>query len=320
MMRVARLGLLVCVGVLGVLALYSALGTLSAEHDYPPIGEFVEVDGVRLHYVDAGEGKPIVLLHGASSTLREFTVSIVTNLSDSYRVIAFDRPGYGYSERPAGRWPDPAYQARLFRGALGQLGVDQPILVGHSWSGSVALAYMLDYPEDVAGSVLLAGVSHPWEGGVYWTYDVAQIPVLGELLAGTLLYPVGQLKLDDIAVEVFAPNAVVPGHLERTGAVLALRPGTFLANAEDVGQLSDYLRGQSQRYGDIERPLLLITGDSDGIVPPRNHAERLIKVAPWAQLEVLPNAGHALHHIYPERVSALIKDFGRRVWDGKIGT
>jgi pimeloyl-ACP methyl ester carboxylesterase len=165
--------------ILPSLAILTRLGALAAEQRHPPAGAFAEIEGVRLHYTDAGSGPPIVLVHGASTSLLDFQASIAGRLSKKHRVIAVDRPGHGYSERPPGVWPDPAQQARLIRLLAHALGVERPIIVGRSWSGSVVLAYLLDYPDEAAGGVLLAGGSHPWEGGVAWYNDVATVPVLG---------------------------------------------------------------------------------------------------------------------------------------------
>ena len=85
-------------------------------------------------------------------------------LAARYRVIALDRPGHGYSERPADAWPNPLAQAHIAHGLAQGLGLERPILVGHSWAGSLVLAYLLAYPGEAAGAVLLAGGTHPWEG------------------------------------------------------------------------------------------------------------------------------------------------------------
>ena len=76
-------------------ALYSWVASQWIEHEYPPIGQFIEVDGLRLHYVmqGQGDGPALLLVHGASSNLREFTSSIMPALARHHRVIAFDRPG-----------------------------------------------------------------------------------------------------------------------------------------------------------------------------------------------------------------------------------
>jgi pimeloyl-ACP methyl ester carboxylesterase len=294
------------------LSLYSVVGAARAERDFPPLGRFVEVDGLRLHYLEQGRGRPIVLIHGASSNLRDFAASIMAPLAENHRVIAFDRPGYGYSERPSGSWPDPARQAELIHKALAQLNVTRPVLVGHSWSGSVVLAYLLDYPEQSAGGVLLAGGSHPWEGGVAWTNHLAGLPGLGPLFAATLVYPAGQFLMEQAIAEVFSPNPVTPDYAERTGVPLAMRPGQFLSTAEDVRNLSDFLDRQSRRYHEIRRPLLLITGKEDDIVPPWNHADRLIEQVPHADYVIFENTGHAPHHVHSRRIAGLIDTFAKQ--------
>ena len=256
-----------------------------------------------MHYTDAGSGPAIVLVHGASTSLLDFQASIAGRLSQNYRVIAVDRPGHGYSERPPGIWPDPAQQARLIRVLVHELGVERPIIVGHSWSGSVVLAYLLDYPDETAGGVLLAGGSHPWEGGVAWYNDVATVPVLGQLFAHTVVYPFGRLSLASAVRNVFAPNPVAEGYTERTGVRLSLRPDSFLANAEDLRRLSDFLAVQSTRYGEIRHPVLAVTGEADHIVPSWNHAARLLRQIPHLEHIELEDTGHALHHAHPERVA-----------------
>lgn len=295
------------------LAILTHLGALRAEQRHPPAGAFAELDGVRLHYTDVGSGPAVVLVHGASTSLLDFQASIAGRLSEDHRVIAVDRPGHGYSERPSGVWPDPAQQARLIRELLQELGVERPLIVGHSWSGSVVLAYLLDYPDETVGGVLLAGGSHPWEGGVAWYHDVAGVPVLGELFARTLVYPLGRLLLESAVRSVFAPNPVAEGYSERTGVRLSLRPDSFLANAEDLCGLSDFLAVQSTRYGEISQPVLAVTGEADHIVPAWNHAARLLRQIPHLEHIELAETGHALHHARPERVARLIASFSRRL-------
>lgn len=305
--------LLIVLAITGMLALYSAYGAWQVERDYPPIGEFVEAAGLRLHYIDSGQGAPVVLVHGASTNLRDFTASLEPGLSQQHRVLAFDRPGHGYSERPAGAWPDPAVQARYLHAALSALGVSQPLLVGHSWSGSLVLAYLLHHAEDAAGGVLLAGGSHPWKGGVAWTNEVAELPVLGTLFAHTLLFPGGQLVLEDAIANVFRPESPSPGYLQRTGIRLVLRPDNYFANAEDLRRLSDYLAIQSRHYAQIDRPVLLIHGTADDIVPAWNHTDRLLEILPDVDVVRLPGVGHALHHTRTAQVARLISEFSQRV-------
>ena len=106
-----------------------------AERRNPPTGRFVTIDGVRLHYVERGTGRPLVLLHGNGSMI--FRTSNSSGLIDlaamKYRVIAFDRPGFGHSDRPRRTVWTPEAQAALLNAALTKMGVSQPPVFGHSW-------------------------------------------------------------------------------------------------------------------------------------------------------------------------------------------
>jgi pimeloyl-ACP methyl ester carboxylesterase len=305
-MAVWVLGVVVGLALMGVM---THVGGERAEEAHPPVGQFAVVDGVRLHYTDRGEGPPVVLIHGASTSLLDFEASLVAPLSRTHRVIAVDRPGHGYSERRDGPWPDPAEQARLIHLLLRDLGVESPVVVGHSWSGSVVLAYLLDYPDSTGGGVLLAGGSHAWEGGVAWYNDLAGVPVLGDVFVRTVTYPVGRLSIDSAIHNVFDPNPVPEGYREQTGVALSLRPSAFSANAEDVRRLSDFLATQSERYAEIDRPLLLLTGNDDEIVPSWNHADRLERQVERIERIDFDDTGHALHHARPQEVADAISRF-----------
>src|SRR4051812_11076934 len=101
--------------------------TRDAEDETPPIGRFLEVDGVRLHYIEQGQGEPLVLIHGNGTLIQDFPINgLVARLPERFRGIVFDRPGYGYSPRPRGLWP-PRAHATLFEHALQQLGVEQAL-------------------------------------------------------------------------------------------------------------------------------------------------------------------------------------------------
>ncbi len=301
----------VVLSVLLLLTLVSCIGILQSEQS-GPVGKFVTVDGVRLHYVMAGEGPgpAIVLVHGASSNLREFTSSILPVLAKSHRVIAFDRPGYGYSERPdEPEWLNPSRVATLLLDAADALGVHKPVLVGHSWAGSVVMSAMVDMPQRIAGGVLISGVAGHWAGPLHWTYSLGKVPGLNELFAWTLVQPLGRFMLADGLSEVFAPDAVPAGQVERSGLALALRPRSYLINVRDMNMLSEYMQTLSPHYNEIRLPLLIIHGESDTLVPFWNHGRRLLPVIPQAQVLLLPNTGHAPHHTRTALVSDAIHRF-----------
>jgi hypothetical protein len=113
----------------GVIATGIAAGRLNrwltkrAERHNPPIGRFITVHGVKLHYVERGSGTPLVLLHGNGSMIQDFDSSgLIDSASKRYRVIAFDRPGFGYSDRPRDTIWTPAAQADLIAAAMVKIG------------------------------------------------------------------------------------------------------------------------------------------------------------------------------------------------------
>lgn len=309
--------LIVCVSILllaVVSLLYGLHATRVAESEFPPVGTFIEIDGLKLHYLDSGDQRAetdqptIVLLHGASTSLLDFQSNLIPGLSPINRVIAIDRPGHGYSQRGSG-WPNPAEQARLVQLALSAIGVEKAIWIGHSWAGSVVLAGMLDYPTQVTAGVLLAGATHPWDTGVSWHVSLANTPLIGQLFARLVVPAVGAKALKGAVAGVFAPEPVPENYVEKTGVELSLRPEIFVNNAADRYYLSDWLETQQVRYTSLTSPLLVITGTADTIVPSWNHAERLQGSVPEAVWIRLTDAGHALHHSRRDTVIRSIKDF-----------
>lgn len=293
--------------ILMLLAGITWRGQSLIERRYPPIGDRIEIDGSRLHYVVAGEGPPILLLHGASSNLRDFQASLLPELARTHRVIAFDRPGHGYSDRLPGEWADPARVIDVLLRACEQLGLERPLVVGHSWAGSLVMSALVHQPERVAGGVLLGGVAGHWAGSVGWTYDIGGLPLLGRLFAWTLVYPVGRGRLDAAAVDVFAPDPVPAGYVDDIAIPLALRPRPFLHNVEDMRRLNEYMQTLSPRYDEIRLPLLFIHGDADTLVPWWNHGRRVLPVVPQAEVLLIPGGGHAPQHAHTMAVAAAIR-------------
>lgn len=311
-MKVLLIGALAFVAILVVAGVVTAVMTLIIAARHPPQGRFVEVEGGRLHLVERGptSGRPagtVLLLHGASTNQADMMLTLGDRLAERYRVVAVDRPGHGWSDRPGGRADaSPARQATLLRQALDVIGVSKAIVVGHSLAGAAAANLALDHAELVCGLVLLAPATHPWPGGVTWYYTPATAPGLGWLFTHTVTLPIGLAVLDDVIDTVFAPQRPPRDYIERAATRLVLRPRAFRANAEDVKALLPFVREQSRRYGEITAPTVIVTGDADTIVSPKIHSAALAREIADAKLIVLPGVGHVPQVAAPDLVIAEI--------------
>jgi pimeloyl-ACP methyl ester carboxylesterase len=151
-------------------------------------------------------------------------------------------------------------------------------VLAHSWSGALATAYALAYPREVAGLVLLAPVTHPWRGGVGWLNELVTIPVIGPLIAHTLILPVGYFLVPSGVHSAFAPQSPPPDYVACNGAMLVLRPSEYLANAQDLVALKDFVTKQAPHYKEIQVPVAIIAGDTDSNVSTDIHARVIAAV------------------------------------------
>lgn len=312
-----RLGVGLVVAVAG-LVLFARVEAGRIAAAYPPTGRFMAVDGGRLHYTERAPAGPdrgtVLLLHGASGNQADVMLALGDRLAaQGFRVIAPDRPGHGWSDRPDGQADaSPARQAALLRLGLHAIGVDHAIVLGHSWSGALAIAFALDQPDFTDGLVLVAPVTRPWSTGVAWYYSWAGSPLVGPLFDTLIAMPVGLLAMEAGIKSVFAPQVPPPDYAGRTGLALLLRPGEFTANAQDVGQLSAFLETQAPRMGSITAPTAIVTGDQDGVVWTALHSYGAARAIPGATLTVLPGVGHSPHWAAPDSVVAAVLDVAAR--------
>lgn len=289
-------------------ALVNHLVARRAEKANPPEGKFVDVDGVRLHYVDRGKGPAVVLLHGNGVMLQDFEVSGVLGLAAAqHRVLAFDRPGFGYSSRPRNRMWTPTAQAGLIARALKQIGVEQAIVVGHSWGTLVALAMALEQADTVSGLVLLSGYYYGTARPDVVLGSMPAIPVLGDVLAHTLT-PVSGLLTGPAAVKASFHPAPVSPKFDAFPKALALRPTQVRATAADTAMMVPSAIALSKRYGELGVPVIIMAGEGDLIAHLDKHAERLVTEIQGAELRVIPEQGHLLHYAVPEQVVDAIEN------------
>ena len=290
------------------MALVNRLLTKNAELKNPPMGRFVDVDGVRLHYVERGAGDPIVLLHGNGSMVEDFACSGLIDLAAAdHRVIAFDRPGFGYSGRPRTVVWTPAAQAKLLRRALDKIGVSRPIVLGHSWGASVAVAMGLDFPAFVRGLVLASGYYYPTARTDAAASIPGSLPVIGDLLSHTLLPLLNRIAWPLTMAKMFGPMSV-PDKFRGFPRELALRPDQLrAAAAESVLMVPAALMTRSQ-YAKLKMPVAIVAGDHDRLVDCESQSARLHSEITQSSFRKIADQGHMIHQSATEEVMSALRE------------
>jgi pimeloyl-ACP methyl ester carboxylesterase len=294
--------------MLSAAALWVQYSSRRAERDNPPQGRFVEVNGARLHYVEFGRGEPLVLFHGQGSMIQDFVISGLVGLAaKDYRVIVFDRPGYGYSDRPRGTIWTPAAQAALFNAALAQLGVFRTIILGHSWGASVAVAYALQYRDAARALVLVSGYYYPTLRADVAVQSGQAVPMVGDLLRYTVSPLVGRMAWPRLTRKIFEP-APVPAKFALFPVAMALRPGSLQASAAEAALMIPDAAALKPHYPELRMPVAIVAGEGDEVVPTERHSARLHREIPQSTFHALPGAGHMIHHSAPGYVLGAIHE------------
>ena len=298
-------GLAIAAAALGVAGLAVSALTRSADRRHPPTGGFVEVDGVRLHYVERGHGPALVLLHGNGSMVREVELSgLIDVASRHYRVIVFDRPGFGDSSKPPRDARTAQAQAALVARALDVLGVAEATVLGHSWGALVALALALDHPERVRGLVVVSGFYFPAFRPDTLLLAAPAWPGVGWLMRHTISPIASRLMWPLLVRTAFGPPAT-PADIATLPKWKFLHPSRLEAAGFESAILAREAKKLSGRYHELAMPVMILAGTGDRVVALRQ-AERLHEAVGQSELVVVPRAGHMLHHFAPRRVLAAV--------------
>lgn len=277
-----------------------------AEASHPPQGQFIDVNGTRVHAVVMGQGPDVVLIHGASGNTRDMTFRLAPALARRYRVIVFDRPGLGYTERLSGGPASITDQARLLAAAAAQLGAPKPIVVGQSYGGAVALAWAVHEPGNLSALVTLAAASNPWTTPLdrfyritsSWWGNLFAVPVMTAFVSDT--------RVSETLNGVFAPQSAPEGYAAHFGPGLSLRRATLRANTAQRVNLLGEISALSPRYGEIAVPTEILHGTADTTVNFDIHSSLLVDQIPGARLTPLEGIGHMPQHVAVPQVVAAV--------------
>ncbi|KPP87759.1 MAG: putative hydrolases or acyltransferases (alpha/beta hydrolase superfamily) [Rhodobacteraceae bacterium HLUCCO07] len=277
---------------------------------HPPEGRILTVDGHRVHAVvmgpDRADAPDLVLIHGLSGNTRDFTHSLAPALAARYRVIIFDRPGLGHSERINRTGATITQQADLLSRAAQQLGAERPIVLGHSYGGAVALAWAVRRPETLSALVLLSAPSQPWQRDLGWYYRLTSHPVVGPLLIPLITAYAQDSRVSDTIDAIFAPQDPPPGYASHVGAGLTLHREALRTIALQRVNLLSEITALQRHYPQIDLPVESVHGTADTTVGLDIHALPLTEQIDGARLARLDGIGHMPQHVaQPEVIAAI---------------
>jgi len=263
--------------------------------------------GRSLRVAERGEGRPIVLIHGAMVDGRDWLVGPVEALEGLGRLIVIDRPGHGGSARPRFE-ADPHAQAAQIRQGLQQLGVERPVLVGHSLGGAVSLAYAADYPREVAALALIAPIAFPEVRPIEHGYLAPRAAPV----AGPMISALGRSTIDPafwvtVRKLMFSPQQPPAPWLAAYPASEVTRPEKLVAEGEDAASMFPGSPGAVIAYDRITAPTVVVTGNSDKVADPNRHALPLSQLLAEAELIRIPGLGHMVHHAASEAMAAAVR-------------
>ena len=279
-------------GLLAATAVVNRQLAQKAQRDNPPKGHFIEVDGVRLHYVERGKGRPLVLFHGNGSMIQDFELSGLIDLAaKNYRVIVFDRPGFGHTSRPRDVVWTPEAQADLFANALDRLNVQQAIVLGHSWGASVAVALAIKRPALVEALVLASGYYFPTARTDVLALSVPAIPGLGDIFSFTISPVVSRLMWPALLRKMFGPRSV-PEKFAGFPKEMAVRPSQIRASAAETALMVPAAFSSAKTYADLAMPIIIIAGEEDRLIDIDEQSARLHDEVKQSKMHRIAGAGH----------------------------
>jgi pimeloyl-ACP methyl ester carboxylesterase len=232
---------------------------------------------------------------------------LIDLVAKEFRVIVFDRPGFGHSERPRGVVWTPDAQAKLIKLALAKIGVSSAVVLGHSWGASVAVALALKYPTLVRGLVLASGYYYPTLRIDALASVVSSLPLIGDILSHTLSPLLSRVTWPLMMAKIFSPRSV-PQKFVAFPKEMALRPSQLRASAEESALMipdAFILRGQ---YADMKMPVVIIAGQQDELVDTETQSARLHSDVRHSSFHRIAENGHMIQQTATDQVLTAIRE------------
>jgi pimeloyl-ACP methyl ester carboxylesterase len=274
--------------------------------DHPEYSWFTTVDGVRIHYQEAGDEKAptLILIHGFISSNLIWSDVLLPLAMAGFRVIAPDLPGYGYSDKPRDADYTIESQARAVLGLMNRLKIDKASIVGASYGGAIAAAMALDYPQKVERLVLVGAVTND-EPKKKLLLRISRLPIIGDIVTPLFLGSRCVLRKRTEQMYRRIGQPIDERKLEARHHLLAT------ANVHRA-MLRTARRWSAERIERnaklISQPTLLIWGDQDTHIPIKE-AFLLRNTIPNNRLIIFRNTGHLPPTECPEQFVKVVAQF-----------
>jgi pimeloyl-ACP methyl ester carboxylesterase len=276
----------------------------------PALGQWVDVTGGRIHYVEMGPkdaaGPAIVMIHGIMGQVRHFAYNFAERIATDHRVILLDRPGWGHSTI-RGKRPVIGVQADMIAEALAKLGIEKPVVVGHSMGGAVSLALAIRHPEAVGRLALIAPLTQPIDK-IVDTFRSLLVPQrLAPIIAWTLSLPVGIKTGGAKAAQAFSPDPVPADFALKGGGMASLKPASFQSGVFEIATGAPEMVAQAKHYGEIRVPVAILYGTADYLLEPELHGEKTAAEIPECKLTLIEGGGHMLQVCHTDATEAWLR-------------
>ena len=276
-----------------------------------PTGSFVQLaGGLRVRYLErSGAGPAVLLLHGLPGTAEDW--NLVTRLLPGRRTVAIDRPGYGFS---TGGYFPLERQLQAIQELIGKLHLGHPILVGHSYGGTIALAFAERYPSEVSGLVLVDAAATCAGPSAFARTEarlvkLVELPVLAQIADATFYQLARKTAAEQVDEEAFSPAPVNPIQLHRALAI-NMKHGNLEAWAGEMLAANNVIESVNHSLYTIHTPAIVIQGEHDKLVYP-HCGRRLAATLPHAQLEMI-GGGHMAPYTHPATIAAAVQAVSRQ--------
>ena len=266
--------------------------------------EFIEIDGMQVHYRDEGDGIPIVLVHGTAASLHTWN-DWTEKLKQNHRVIRLDLPAFGLTGANSNGDYSIENYTQFLNTFLTKLEITEFYLAGNSLGGNIAWNYTVEYPENVRKLILVDASGLPTNKAQPWIFKMAKTPILNSLF----LYLTPRVVIKNNLEQVFDDDTKITCELVTRYHDMSLRQGNRQAFIDRAK--TDFKLGSStniEKLMSIENETLLIWGENDNWIPLDN-GKRMDSLIPNSKLVVIENSGHVPMEENPVETLKILQDF-----------